>query len=73
MSVKIGPNTKIGDNNAIGENAQVQLKDVNQNNGNNMKKQNGEEPKEKMWFVRHPWLSAIACSLIASLIFWFLT
>lgn len=54
MSIKIGRNTKIGDNNAIGDNANVEVSTQNQ--------------KKEMWFVRHPWLSGIICSIIASVI-----
>ncbi|MFB6367705.1 hypothetical protein ACFCP7_27460 [Paenibacillus elgii] len=57
MSVKIGKGTKIGDNNAIGNNANV-----------NISKTKKKEKKDKTWFGRHPWLSAIICSVIASII-----
>lgn len=56
LSVKIGKGTKIGDNNAIGNKASVKV-------SNNYK---GKE--NKTWFGKHPWLSAIICSVIASII-----
>lgn len=55
MPVKIEKDTKIGSNNAIGDNASVNVSSV--------KKQ-----KKKAWFARHPWFSAIICSLIAGII-----
>lgn len=68
MSVKIDKNVNIGDGNAIGKNAQVHT------SGDKLVTQNRRTTKKKkMWFVRHPWLSAIACSLIASVIFWYFT
>jgi hypothetical protein len=57
LPVKIGKNSKIGNNNAIGENANV-----------NVTRSNKGKKENKKWFVEHPWLSAIICSLIAGII-----
>jgi hypothetical protein len=55
MPVKIGKGAKIGNQNAIGDNASVNVTKSKENNN-------------KMWFVKHPWLSAIICSIIAGII-----
>ncbi|MBU9721625.1 MULTISPECIES: hypothetical protein [Bacillaceae] len=57
MPVKIEKGAKVGDNNAIGNNASVK---INHNNDSTK--------ADKTWFGKHPWLSAIICSLIAGII-----
>ncbi|MGV2967271.1 hypothetical protein [Paenibacillus sp. AGC30] len=61
MPVKIGKNTNIGDNNAIGDNANVSIQ-------GNKKAAKEIDNENKMWFSKHPWISAIICSVIASII-----
>lgn len=73
MSVNIGNDTKIGDNNAIGDNAKVNLKNVNQINSNEVNIKDETDTEKRIWFARHPWLSGILCSLIATAIVWLLT
>lgn len=71
MPVKIEQGTKVGNNNAIGDNASVNI--TKNNTIENTKEihlssnPDTTTPK-KTWFGKHPWLSGIICSLIASII-----
>ena len=60
MAIKIGKNAKIGDQNAIGDNAKVTAR----KNIRSHEKQDSD----KMWFSRHPWLSAFIVSGIVAFI-----
>ncbi|MEI4770490.1 hypothetical protein WAX74_12670 [Psychrobacillus sp. FJAT-51614] len=71
MPVKIERGVKIGDNNAIGDNASVKISENNAPIGNgsiDIKSSLDSKAEKRPWFGKHPWLSAIICSLIASII-----
>ncbi|GGA43142.1 hypothetical protein [Psychrobacillus lasiicapitis] len=71
MPVKIERGTKIGDKNAIGDNASVKIIENNapvDNGSIDIKSTLDSKAEKRSWFGKHPWLSAIICSLIASII-----